>query len=182
LHRDHAPEREIDAAFNRRRSFRHLVNPESLSLASHDQPKALTEFKRDCLLRSPVSKLKAPRRTKRQAGYGREIPKTRFVVAMPAYAVAAISIEIEQNRIVRSARNYFGPFAQALNNCGKRCGSVVDTAVHIVSIAEPGCHPRNRHIPAEQSCGFDPPRGGFGKTCCHFWPFELALCVVDNVG
>ena len=64
VHRDHAPEREIDAALDRRRGLRHLVNPEALSLASHDQPQALTEFKRDCLLRSPMSKLEATRRTK----------------------------------------------------------------------------------------------------------------------
>ena len=29
-------EREIDVPFDRRRSFWHLVNPEALSLASHD--------------------------------------------------------------------------------------------------------------------------------------------------
>jgi len=179
---DHVPKREIDAAFDRRRSFWHLVNPEALSLASHDQPKSLTEFKRDCLLRSPVSKLEAPRRTERQAGYGRAIPETRLVVAMPADTVASISIKIEQNRIVRYARNCLGPFAQALNNCRKRCGTVADTAVRAISIAEPGRHPRNRHIPAEQACGFDPPCDGFGKTCRDFWPFELALCIVDNAG
>ena len=88
MHRGHALEREIDAAFDRRRSFRHLANPEALSLSSHDQPKALIEFKRDCLLRSSMSKLEATRRTKRQAGDGRAIPKTRLVVAMPADAVA----------------------------------------------------------------------------------------------
>ncbi len=78
VHRDHMLEREIDAALDRRRGLRHLVNPEPLSLAGHDQPKTLTEFEDDCLLRSPVSKLKAPCSTKREAGYGREIPKTRF--------------------------------------------------------------------------------------------------------
>jgi hypothetical protein len=138
MHRDHAPKREIDAAFDRRRSFWHLVNPEALSLASHNQPKRLTEFKRDCLLCSPMSKLEAPRHTKRQAGDGRAIPKTHLVVAMPADAVAAISIKIEQDRIVRYARNCLGPFAQALNNFRKRRGSVADTAVRVVSIAEPG--------------------------------------------
>ena len=81
---DHVPKREIDAAFDRRRSFWHLVNPEALRLASYDQPKSLTEFKRDCLLRSPVSKLEAPRRTKRQAGDGRTTPKARLMIAMPA--------------------------------------------------------------------------------------------------
>ena len=176
---DHVPKREIDAAFDRRRSFWHLVNPEALSLASHDQPKSLTEFKRDCLLRSPVSKLEAPRRTKRQAGDGRTIPKARLMIAMSADTVAAISIEIEKDRVVRCARNCFGAFAQALNNCRKRRGSVADTAVRVISIAEPRRHPRNRHFPAEQACGFDPPRDDFGKTCCDSWPFELAICVVD---
>jgi hypothetical protein len=107
MHRDHAPEREIDAGRNSSGGLRHLVNPEALSLASHDQPKALTELKRDCLLCSAMAKLEAPRRTKRQAGDGRTIAKTGLVVAMPADAVAAISIEIEQNRIVRPARNCF---------------------------------------------------------------------------
>src|SRR4029077_19232137 len=148
--------------------------PEALSLASHDQPQALTEFKRDCLLRSPMSKLEVTRRTKRQAGDGRAIPKTRLVVAMPADTVAAISIEIEQNRIVRSARNCFGPFAQALNNCRKRRGSMVDTTVRVVSIANQARHPRNGHVRAEWACGFDPPWDGFGKTCRDSWPFELA--------
>ena len=176
---DHVPKREIDAAFDRRRSFWHLVNPEALSLASHDQPKSLTEFKRDGLLRSSVSKLEAARRTKRQAGDGRTIPEARFMIAMPADTVATISIEIEKDRVVRCARNCFGSFAQALNNCRKRRGSVADTAVRVISIAEPRRHPRNRHIPAEQACGFDPPRNDFGKTCCDSWPLELALCVVD---
>jgi hypothetical protein len=175
----HVPKCEIDAAFDRRRSFWHLVNPEALSLASHDQPKSLTKFKRDCLLRSSVSKLKAARRTKGQAGDGRTIPETRLMIAMPADTVAAISIEIEKDRVVRCARNCFGSFAQALNNCRKRRGSVADTAVRVISIAEPGRHPRNRQIPAEQACGFDPPRDDFGKTRCDSWPFELAICVVD---
>ena len=98
------------------------------------------------------------------------------------YASRHISIEIEKDRVVRCARNCFGAFAQALNNCRKRRGSVADTAVRVISIAEPRRHPRNRHIPAEQACGFDPPRDDFGKACCDSWPFELAICVVDYVG
>ena len=179
MHRDHAPEREIDAGRNSSGGLRHLVNPEALSLASHDQPKAFTELKRDCILCSAMAKLEAPRRTKRQAGDGRTIPKARLMIAMPADTVAAISIEIEKDRVVRCARNCFGAFAQALNNCRKWRGSVADTAVRVISIAEPRRHPRNRHIPAEQACGFDPPRDDFGKTCCDSWPFELAICVVD---
>ena len=64
VQRDHAPEREIDAALDGRRGLRHLVNPEALGLASHDQPIRLAEFERDCLLRFPVPKLEASRRTK----------------------------------------------------------------------------------------------------------------------
>ena len=176
---DHVPKREIDAAFDRRRSFWHLVNPEAFSLASHDQPKSLTEFKRDCLLHSRVSKLEAPCRTKRQAGDGRTIPEARLMIAMPADTVAAVSIEIEKDRVVRCTRNCFGSFAQALNNCRKRRGSVADTAVRVISTAEPSRHPRNRHIPAAHACGFDPPRDIFVKTCCDFWPFELAISVAD---
>ena len=72
------PKREIHPAFDRRRSLWHLVNPEALSLAGH-QPKSLTELKRNYIFRSPVSKLEAPRRPKRQAGDGRTITSRGFI-------------------------------------------------------------------------------------------------------
>jgi hypothetical protein len=59
---DHVPKREIHPAFDHRRSLWHLVNPEALSLAGPDQPKSLTELKRNYLFRSSGSKLEAPRR------------------------------------------------------------------------------------------------------------------------
>jgi hypothetical protein len=146
------------------------VNPEALSLAGHDQPIALTQFKRDCLLRSPMTKLKAPRRTKRQVGDCRVIPKTRLVVAMPADTVAAISIEIEQNGIVQSAQKLLRPVRAGVEQLpetawlggGYRC-----TCSQHRRTRRP---PRNRHIPAEQACGFDPPWDAFGKTCRNIWP------------
>jgi hypothetical protein len=129
-----------------------------------------------------MTKLKAPRRTKRQVGDCRVIPKTRLVVAMPADTVAAISIVMEQNGIVQSAQKLLRPVRAGVEQLPETAwlgGGYRSTCSQHRRTRR---HPRNRHIPAEQACGFDPPWDAFGKTCRNIWPFELALCVVDKVG
>ena len=66
LRLDYAPEREIDAAVDRRLGLWHLMEPEALSLAAHYEPMPLLQFKRDCFLCFPMSELKPPRSTERK--------------------------------------------------------------------------------------------------------------------
>ena len=99
LRLDHAPEREIDAAVDRRRDLWHSMKPEALSFAGHYEPMPLLQFKRDCFLRSPMSELKPPHSTERQARYCWAISETGFTIAVPPDTVTAMSIKIEQNGI-----------------------------------------------------------------------------------
>jgi hypothetical protein len=52
------PESEIEPRRYGRGRPRHLMNLEALNIAGHDEPKPRPEFKRDSLLRLPMSELK----------------------------------------------------------------------------------------------------------------------------
>src|SRR6516162_3858667 len=142
----------------------------------------LSEFKRNHFLCSPMPKLEPPCRTQRQACYGWAVSKTRLVIAMPPDAITAIPIEIEQNCVVRRAGDVFRPFAQSLNDRWKRCCSMTDAAVRVIRIAKPRCPPRDRHLPAEQTRGFNSPWHGFGKARSDFRPLERTPCAVNQIG
>jgi len=75
------------------------MNPEVLGLARHDEPLSRFKLDRDRVFGLPVPELESASSTQGQAGNGGAIPKTGLVITMPADAIMAIPIKIQQNRI-----------------------------------------------------------------------------------
>ena len=103
-HQHHVPEGEVDTWWHRKCGLRDLMNPAVLGLACHDEPLSRSKLDRDRVLGLAVPKLESASSTQGQAGNGGAIPKTRLVITVPADAIMAIAVKIQQNRIEPGAR------------------------------------------------------------------------------
>ncbi len=110
---DDPPESQVDALADRTRGLRHAVQVVMLRRPGHQQHAAVTEFerrvgKRRAIVPSPSMPEPEPADGTECHGGDHGIDaEFRLVVCMPAHAVAAVAIEIEQDAVVRVARQIF---------------------------------------------------------------------------
>src|SRR6516165_12476365 len=129
-----------------------------------------------------MPKLKSPGSAERQARDGGAISEPSFMVAVPAHAVAAGPIQVQQHGIERRARKRFRAFAQVLNDPRHCCRLMKNPAIAVSRVPKPSRHAGHRHLAAEQSSCFHLPWHGFHKGPRQRCPIEITTAIVNQHG
>lgn len=144
------PKSEIDPGSDLLFGLRDLVTPTGLAAPLHDQAGSMGQIKADEVAAIPMLQLKTPGSTKRQAGNHWVRTEDRLIIAVPAHAVLAVAIEIEEDAVERQRDDLFDHILQNIQSRGQGRRLMPNAAIGISAVAVPGGQPRQRDFPPEE--------------------------------
>ena len=156
------PKSEVDAGFLHFGGFGEAVQPVVLGGAFHHQKGAVPELALSLFGLQAVFKTKAPRRPKTERGDHRVPAERFFIIAMPAHALRAVCVGIEQAGVKHSAANLLdqGFELSKFRRPGKGGASDARVGVGALRVAIPGHSPGGGDVFAKKDDFILPPGGG----------------------
>ena len=142
---------QVDARRSHTCHFRYRMQPIALQIAVHQNQLARRQGQFAFFAIDFVLEAKAPTRSQAQGSNGGRVAQGGFIVAVPAHALAAIFIQIDQTRIEAVACMCFHQSFQGQHGLAPRQWLLERAAVIIGRIAIPSDFARGGDALAEQN-------------------------------